>query len=152
MESAPVHHSYAPVASAAGTKEDARSPLVTKADLAFLALLFALAIFTVARMAMRDMSGPQTNLCSHEADKLSKHLHCVSEDGTKSFASFLAHQGAKKGHPYYEAEKARIHSHAPKVHTHTKAPTVAQPRARSAERPPALVDDGGEDSLDPAVR
>ena len=59
-------------------------------------------------MAFKDLQGPDTEACVNVADKISKHLHCVSKDGTKSFAKFLAEQGAKKGHPYYEAERARI--------------------------------------------
>ena len=70
-------------------------------DRCMLAFLLILAVLTVGKMAVRDlMSGPDLAACAHgNSDAmLSKHLHCVSQNGTRSFAAFLAMQGAKKEH------------------------------------------------------
>ena len=81
------------------------------ADRVALTVLALLVVAVLTRMALRDMSGPiDVDACVRGSGDaiLSKHLHCVSKNTTGSFADFLQIQGAKKEHPYYAAERARL--------------------------------------------
>ena len=84
-------------------------------------------------MGLRDMQPPNAALCEEQQFKISKHLHCVSSNNTKSFADFLAHQGAKKEQPVYKRERERIeHEHVVHVaHEHH----VPLPNAASHHHP-----------------
>lgn len=142
-----------------------------------MGVLGTLVVFVIALMVLRDMGGPEVNLCVEGSGDttLSKHLHCVSRNGTRSFADFLATQGAKKEHPLYAMERARLrsernhHQHlnrtagqdqsAVRKGERARAATPAIPaaalrgggshsRIHSSSRP----DQGDDEFLDPAVR
>lgn len=81
---------------------------ITRFDLYTLGFLVVLVIMVLGRMAWYDHQGPKTDICDEEQLKIAKHLHCVSHNNTKSFAEFLAAQGAKKQHPNYESERNRL--------------------------------------------
>jgi hypothetical protein len=81
-----------------------------RSDSIMIGVLSLLIIATLVLTAFRDIRGPDTSLCEGVESSISKHLHCVSRNETRSFSQFLAEQGAKKQHPNYVAERARIHS------------------------------------------
>ena len=84
-------------------------PLMRSGDYCMLGLLAFSVVAVVLRMVVKDSTvGLETDRCFAEQGVISKHMHCVSTNGTHSFADFLATQGAKKGHPYYEQEKERV--------------------------------------------
>ena len=82
-------------------------------DLAMAIFLGILVLGVVAHQAYLDhVRGPNWGECDGIANEhLSKHLHCVSQNHTGTFAQFLAEQGAKKEHPYYAAERERLKHH-----------------------------------------
>ena len=105
------------------------SPLST-VDMVVVVILALLVLTVLVLMAVRDMNGPRYEECNDGGDGvLSKHLHCVSQNGTGTFADFLAAQGAKKEHPYYAAERERLRNggvsggHAVS-YTHLTLPTI----------------------------
>ena len=81
-------------------------------DLIVLGMLGLLTAGVIVQMAVRDMNGPIVEAC-YNADgtriPLSKHIHCVGRNATKTFSDFLDGQGAKKEHPFYAAERDRLH-------------------------------------------
>jgi len=103
-------------------------------------------------MALRDLRGPDLTLCDNGADaKLSKHLHCVSTNGTSTFSAFLEAQGAKKEHPLYAAERARLRDRASRTNR-TNNNRGRRPTNRTANTKATKVDDGDEgDFLDERV-
>ena len=84
----------------------------SRSDLVVLGLLGLLTVGVLVQMAVRDMNGPIVEAC-YNADgtriPLSKHIHCVGRNATKTFSDFLDGQGAKKEHPFYAAERDRLH-------------------------------------------
>ena len=84
----------------------------SRSDLVVLGLLGLLTVGVLVQMAVRDMNGPIVEAC-YNADgttiPLSKHIHCVGRNGTRTFSDFLDGQGAKKEHPFYAAERERLH-------------------------------------------
>ena len=91
------------------TKEEV-GPAVTRSDVWFLWVLFGLVLVILGRMAWKDMNlgGAEVHKCADDQEKIAKHLHCISTNGTTNFAAFLANQGAKKQHPNYEKERERV--------------------------------------------
>ena len=84
-----------------------------RADQWVLRILIILVVVVVARMAIKDFTvGPDLDKCTAEQGKIPKHMHCVSRNGTRSFAEFLSTQGAKKAHPNYERERERVEQKA----------------------------------------
>ena len=120
----------------------------------FLSILSFTIVGIVVKMAIRDLHGPELEACMRGPGDsiLSKHLHCVSRNGTHSFADFLAVQGAKKEHPYYAAERARLRgsrSHANADRTDHRLRLANRSIARLKPRTAPNVDD--ESFIDPRV-
>ena len=119
-----------------------------RADHWVLRIFIILVVAVVARMAIKDfMVGPEMDKCTAEQGKIPKHMHCVSRNGTRSFAEFLSTQGAKKAHPNYERERERVEQKAASLSGAPRRPATAA--ASAAAR---AGDSHGARSGKPAVK
>ena len=109
-------------------------------------------LLVIGRMEMRDLHNEYA-ICGDEP--ISKHLHCVGPNSTRSFANFLLTQGARKGHPLYQAAEPTNAEYYRERAAHSgrrkKAKTGNQDHAVAAERDDADGGDEDDQWLDPSV-
>ena len=145
------HQMYQAVNTSAASDEKEESTSFSRSDRYMLGFLGFLVVLVVAQMVIRDLDGPQIEAC--DGDVISKHLHCVSRNGTRTFAEFLAVQGAKKEHPYYaaerEAQRARLRGSRSSSQNRTEQ--HARPSDRPRQRPPTRAGAEEDVFLDPRV-
>ena len=126
---------------------DHESTAFSKSDLWVLSLLALLVVGVIVKMAVKDMAGIDFEACENGRDTMiSKHLHCVTNNNSnyRDFGQFLAQQGAKKEHPNYVAERARIHGAGGKGAEHDSEEGTPSPQkpARARVADPFAVEPG----------
>ena len=118
----------------------------TRCDFIMLGFFSVLVVLTLGRMAWIDVfEGPRVEICDEVQDKISKHLHCVTQNNTKSFAEFLAAQGAKKEMPQYQKERERVRQQ--QLQRVGKSGAIATAAGRAADYLRAEAAKKGGDSL-----
>ena len=125
---------------------------LSRNDYRVLSLIAAMMLLVIGRMEMRDLHNEYA-ICGDEP--ISKHLHCVGPNSTRSFANFLLTQGARKGHPLYQAAEPTNAEYYRERAAHSgrrkKAKTGNQDHAVAAERDDADGGDEDDQWLDPSV-